>query len=82
MNGSNSMEEFDNRPLEFCPVCIRKVYYVISNKSGKNKRISNPEIIYDRTIKMRDTLSMYFTGVFDLESEWFDERVKDLEDEL
>lgn len=82
MNGSNSMEEFDNKPLEFCPVCIRKAYFVICNKSGKNKRISSPEIIYDRTVKLRDTLSMYFTGVFDLEAEWFDERVKTLEEEI
>lgn len=81
MNGSNSMEEFDKKPLELCPVCLRKVFYVIGNKS-KNSRISNPNIIYDRTIKLRDTLNDYFSGSFDIEIDWFNSRVDDLVEEL
>ena len=27
MNGSNNLEEFDKKPLEMCPVCIRKLQY-------------------------------------------------------
>jgi len=30
MNGSNSLDESDKRPPYLCPICLRKLQYVIS----------------------------------------------------
>ena len=82
MNGFNSMEEFDKKPIEFCPICLRKIYYIICNRGKENSRITNAELIYDRFIKMKDSLGDHFSGIFDYEKTWFETRVDDLSEEL
>jgi archaemetzincin len=85
MNGFNTMEEFDKRPLEVCPVCLRKLYSVICQKGTtdfKNIRISKPFLLYDRFVKMNECLTEYFGGLFDYEIEWYKARVESLNKEL
>jgi archaemetzincin len=84
MNGFNSMEEFDKKPLEICPVCLRKLYTAISLKNIKaeNTRISNPFIIYDRFVKLKDTLSENFLGIYENETIWYSARIESLNSEF
>jgi archaemetzincin len=85
LNGFNTMDEFDKRPLEVCPVCLRKLYAVICQKGTinfRNTRISNPIAIYERFIKMYECLTEYFGGLFDYEIEWYKSRVESLNKEL
>jgi archaemetzincin len=84
LNGFNSMEEFDNRPIELCPVCLRKLYTNISLKSCQSDkaRVQNPLIIYDRYVKLKDTLSENFYGIFDSETEWYNARIECLKNEI
>ena len=84
MNGFNSIEEFDNRPFEICPVCLRKLYTNIILKSEKyvNPRVQNPYIIFDRFVKIRDTLQEHFPVIFENEINWFTERVNCLQAEI
>jgi archaemetzincin len=84
MNGFNSMEEFDKRPFEFCPVCLRKIYTNISLRSDKitNQRVNNPFIIYDRLVKLKDTLNENFFGIFESETTWYNARIESLKSEF
>lgn len=84
MNGFNSMEEFDKRPLEMCPVCLRKIYTNIILKSTQldNQRVNNPLIIFDRFVKLRDALSENFFGIFEQETAWYEARIDSLKNEL
>jgi archaemetzincin len=85
LNGFNKMEEFDKRPLEICPVCLRKLYMVIGNKGTadfRNSRLSNPMIIFERFIKLQETLQGYFGGLFDYEIEWYKSRIASLSQDL
>ena len=85
MNGFNSMEEFDQRPFEICPICLRKLYTnIIIRPSSFNYslRVHNPLLIYDRFIKLRDSLSETFTGIFDEEISWYNARLESLKDEI
>jgi archaemetzincin len=84
MNGFNSMEEFDKRPLEICPVCLRKLYTAISSKNviSETNRISNPFIMYDRLVKMRDTLSDNFMGIYENETIWYSAKIESLKSEF
>jgi archaemetzincin len=85
MNGFDAMDEFDKRPLEVCPVCLRKLYTVIGKKGTsdfRNVRISNPMIIYERFNKLKETLDEYFGGLFDFEIEWYKARIESLSTEL
>ncbi len=75
MNGYFSLEEFDNKPIELCPICLRKTYSML-------KHISNPKIIYDRFVKLKDVYENFFSGIFDLEKEWLNDKITDLEEEL
>lgn len=75
MNGYFSLEEFDNKPIELCPICLRKTYSILIH-------ISNPKIIYDRFIKLKNVYENYFSGVFDLEKQWLNDRIEDLEEEI
>jgi archaemetzincin len=84
MNGFNSIEEFDNRPFEICPVCLRKLYTNIILKTDKyiNPRVQNPYIVFDRFVKLRDTLQEHFPVIFENEINWFSERVNSLQAEI
>ena len=85
LNGFNSMEEFDNRPFEICPICLRKLYTVISLKGFNdlsNARINNPELLYQRFIKIRDCLIENFSGMFDYEISWYNARIDSIDKEM
>jgi predicted Zn-dependent protease len=84
LNGFNSMEEFDKRPLEICPVCLRKLYTNICLKSMQleKQRVQNPMIIYDRFVKLRDSLAENFYGIFENEVNWLDARIDSLKNEI
>lgn len=83
LNGFNSMEEFDKRPLELCPICIRKIYANICLKSIQNStRMNNPLIIFDRFVKIKDSLSENFLGIFEPELAWYSARIESLKNEL
>ena len=84
MNGFNSIEEFDNRPFELCPVCLRKLYTNIILKTDKyiNPRVQNPYLIYDRFVKIKDTLQEHFPVIFENEINWFSERANSLQAEI
>lgn len=82
MNGFYSMEEFDNLPLEACPVCLRKIYAVITSRKGEKQRMLNPSILYDRWIKMKDALEDYFSGIFDEDINWYSERIDSIKEDI
>jgi archaemetzincin len=84
LNGFNSMEEFDKRPLELCPVCLRKLYTNICLKSENlvNPRIHNPFITFDRFVKLKDTLTENFIGIFEPELIWYTARIDSLKSEI
>ena len=50
MNGSNSMEESDDKPMHFCPICQHKIFFALfsNNRSyfidllSKNNNNNNP----------------------------------------
>jgi archaemetzincin len=84
MNGFNSMEEFDRRPIELCPVCLRKLYTNILLKTSdlEKARIHNPIIIYDRFVKLKDTMTENFYGIFEPETTWLEARIDSLKYEI
>ena len=76
MNGTN-VTEFDNKQIELCPICLRKLITNISanGKDIKNYRVKNPMIVYDRFVKMRDALEN-FSGLYENEVNWFNARIE------
>jgi len=84
LNGFNSMEEFDRRPLELCPVCLRKLYSNLGMKSkqGLHSRISNPYMLFDRFVKMKDSLNENFPGIFEPEIVWYSARIDSIKNEI
>lgn len=84
MNGFNSMEEFDNKPFEICPICLRKLFTAISLKNCKidNARMGNPFLMYDRFIKLKDTIEENFSGIYETEQLWYQARVDSLKSEF
>lgn len=82
INGFSSMEEFDNKPFEVCPICLRKIYAIICSKKGSIARISNADILFERFVKIKDTLEDHFSGVFDEEIDWYKSRIDYLKDEI
>ena len=84
MNGNASLYEFDNKPIELCPICLRKLITNINSK-GKdisNSRMKNPNAVFDRFVKLRDTLQENFYGMFENEVSWLDARIEYLKNEL
>lgn len=76
LNGYMSLQELDSKPLEVCPICLRKIYFIIQYKNIGNtkyeiKQMDNPIILYERWIKLKDTLEDYFENVFDEELQWY-----------
>lgn len=85
LNGFNSMEEFDKRPLELCPICVRKLYANISlkwNDKVQYNRLNNPMIIYDRLNKMFEVIFENFEGLFSNELVWYKSRIELLKNEI
>lgn len=84
MNGTGSLSEFDSKPFELCPICLRKL---ISNINCKGEditktRIKNAYAVYDRFVKIRDVLQENFYGFFDNEISWLNARIDSLKDEI
>ena len=75
MNGT-SVSEFDNKQIELCPICLRKLITNISQKGYgiKNYNIKNYMVVYDRFIKLRDALEN-FSGLYENEVNWFIARI-------
>ena len=84
MNGNASLNEFDNKPIELCPICLRKLITNINCKGRdiKNSRMKNPTIVYDRFVKLRDTLQENFYDIFENEVNWFNARIEFLKNEM
>ena len=75
MNGTN-VAEFDNKQIELCPICLRKLITNIraNGEELKNYRVKKPLIVYNRFVKMRDALDN-FSGLYENELKWFNARI-------
>ena len=77
MNGFGSMEEFDGRPLEVCPCCLRKIFTNISRKfmslDDKGRVLKN-RLIYDRFKILKKSLNIFM--------EFLKMKVNDIKKEL
>ena len=84
MNGHNSLNEFDNKPIELCPICLRKLITNINckGKDISNSRMKNPNAVFDRFVKLRDTLQENFYDIFENEVNWFNARIEFLKNEM
>ena len=81
MNGFGSMKEFDSRPIEVCPCCLRKIFTNISRKYERlddEGRVKNDILILERFKNIRDCLKENFVGIFDKEVEWYNSRIDSL----
>lgn len=77
MNGT-SKTEFDFKPFELCPICLRKLITNISAQGQdlNNFRIKNPLVVLERFIKLRDSLNDNFYGIFETEVNWLNARIE------
>ena len=84
MNGFNHMSEFDLRPMEICPVCLRKLFTSITRKYERLEegRATNGFHIIERFRKLLDCLESNFFGAFDLEVKWYKARLASIEKEI
>lgn len=84
MNGYKNNKEFDRRPLELCVICLRKLYSLIILKDDftMKSRITNPYLIYERFIKLKDSIEENFQGIFAVEEKWYEARIKSIKEEL
>lgn len=84
MNGFGSIEEFDSRPIELCPICLRKLITNINSKgdSKPNARMKNAYAAYDRFVKLRDMVQENGYGIFENEVSWFNARIDSLKNDL
>ena len=76
MNGT-TVGEFDNKQIELCPICLRKLITNIraNGEDIKTYRVKKPLIVYNRFVKMRDALEN-FSGLYENELKWFDARIE------
>ena len=76
MNGT-TVAEFDNKQIELCPICLRKLTTNIraNGEDIKTYRVKKPLIVYNRFVKMRDALEN-FSGLYENELKWFDARIE------
>ena len=65
MNGT-TVAEFDNKQIELCPICLRKLITNIraNGEDIKTYRVKKPLIVYNRFVKMRDALEN-FSGLYE-----------------
>lgn len=84
MNGAEGLSEFDNRPIELCPICLRKLITNINSKGEdiRNMRMKNSYAVYDRFVKLRDALNDNFYGFFENEIAWLNARIDSLKNEI
>ena len=86
MNGFGSMKEFDSRPVEICPCCLRKIFTNIVRKYHRlddGKRVNEKDIlIFQRFENIIYCLKENFKGIFDRETEWYEARLNSLKKEL
>ena len=80
MNGFNNMSEFDKRPFELCPVCLRKLFTNICMKY--KGRVSNHELIIERFKKVNECLKENFCDLFEKETKWYTKRSASIEKEI
>jgi predicted Zn-dependent protease len=75
MNGT-TVAEFDNKQIELCPICLRKLITNIraNGEDIKTYRVKKPLIVYNRFVKMRDALDN-FSGLYENELKWFNARI-------
>lgn len=64
MNGSNHLEESDQRPMHLCPVCLRKLQFCIG---------------FDVINRYSGLLEFYKTVGFRPEAEWIERRLRKIE---
>ena len=64
MNGT-SVSEFDNKQIELCPICLRKLQYSIGFEP------------LERYKKMKN-ITKKFGGCFDAASKWYDNRINSI----
>ena len=76
MNGT-TVAEFDNKQIELCPICLRKLITNIraNGEDIKTYRVKKPLIVYNRFVKMRDALEN-FSGPYENELKCFDARIE------
>ena len=76
MNGT-TVAEFDNKQIELCPICLRKLITNIgaNGEDIKTYRVKKPLIVYNRFVKMRDALEN-FSGLYENELKWFEARIE------
>lgn len=76
MNGTNRTE-FDNKQIELCPVCLRKLITNINamGKDLKSYRFKNPMVVFERFVKLRNVLRDNFFGLYENEVNWFNARI-------
>lgn len=79
MNGFNNMPEFDKRPMEVCPVCLRKAFTDMIRKYEKLEegRVKG-RTLFDRFIQIKECLETNFEGIYDEEVEWYKKRINSL----
>jgi len=63
MNGSNHLQESDTRPLNLCPVCLRKLHFSIG---------------YDVVERYRSLLQFHNDFGFGQEARWVSDRLKSI----
>ena len=48
MQGSNHLEESDRRPLDFCPICLRKLQVAIGFKIAERYQVKDKTIFVNK----------------------------------
>ena len=61
VNGSNNLDESDSRPMQLCPVCLRKLHSTIG---------------FDPVARDRRLIEIYKQLGFDSEAEWTKHRLE------
>ena len=63
VNGSNNLDENDSRPMQLCPVCLRKLHSTIG---------------FDPVERNRQLIDVYERFGFATEAEWLKQRIKNV----
>ena len=84
MNAFGNMQEFDERPMELCPCCLRKAFTNISRKNERLEegRVKNDVLILQRFQKLKESLENNFFGIFEDEVKWYEKRIDSFRPEL
>lgn len=63
MNGSNSLDEMDRKPMHLCPVCLRKLWHAAP---------------FDPVERYRGLLGYYRVALCDAEAAWAEARLREI----